>query len=219
MGVVPTSPSLTDRAAIDLTVPSSSADEASMPTSRVDAVRAVLVASAFGPVREAVAHCLRGAGVTAATCTPLVAVATVREQHDVVVVLVQPSGHDLPLLADAIRANPAATLIAAVGSEVSDPPVIAGFDFTVVRSLDQVLEHVAHVVHPQRAATRAMLSHRKLEILQLLARGSRPVEAAEKLDISLKTLNNHLGEVYRTLGTKNITQTVLTLLRRGVISL
>lgn len=48
-----------------------------------------------------------------------------------------------------------------------------------------------------------LLSQRQREICLLLARGSRTEEIAEKLYISLKTVENHRSQIYRKLGVKD----------------
>jgi DNA-binding CsgD family transcriptional regulator len=42
-------------------------------------------------------------------------------------------------------------------------------------------------------------------------------QAASQLGITSKTVNNHLGSVYRRLGVENLTQAVLRAIRFGLI--
>jgi DNA-binding NarL/FixJ family response regulator len=65
----------------------------------------------------------------------------------------------------------------------------------------------------------ANLTERELEILRLLAVGSRPGEVASKLFVSIKTVKNHLTSVYAKLGVQTGAQAVAEAYRRGLVSL
>ena len=64
-----------------------------------------------------------------------------------------------------------------------------------------------------------LLSAREAEVLQLIAEGSSPPEVASKLYISVKTVKNHLSNIYDKLDARDRTQAVLKGLRMGVIRL
>ena len=66
---------------------------------------------------------------------------------------------------------------------------------------------------------RAILSSRKIQIVQLIADGRTPSQVARHLNLSLKTINNHLTAVYRQLNTQNITQTLMHCVRTGLIAI
>ena len=65
----------------------------------------------------------------------------------------------------------------------------------------------------------ALLSAREVEVLQLIAEGSSPPEVASSLYISVKTVKNHLSNIYDKLDARDRTQAVLKGLRMGVIRL
>lgn len=62
------------------------------------------------------------------------------------------------------------------------------------------------------------LTERELEILRLLAEGSRPAEVAEKLFVSIKTVKNHLTSIYSKLGVETGAQAVAEAFRLGLVS-
>ena len=61
------------------------------------------------------------------------------------------------------------------------------------------------------------ITPRHAQILQYVADGLSVQEAAQRLGITPKTVNNHLGAVYRRLGVENLTQAVLQAIRTGLI--
>jgi two-component system response regulator DegU len=63
------------------------------------------------------------------------------------------------------------------------------------------------------------LSTREVEVLQLIAEGSSPPEVAAALFISVKTVKNHLSNIYEKLDARDRTQAVLRGLRIGIIRL
>jgi DNA-binding NarL/FixJ family response regulator len=77
-------------------------------------------------------------------------------------------------------------------------------------------------VDPARHSTEAAcaeLTGRQADILQRLADGARPKQVARDLDISERTVNNHLAAAYRNLGVNNRLEAVLEASRRGVVQL
>jgi two-component system response regulator DegU len=64
-----------------------------------------------------------------------------------------------------------------------------------------------------------VLSTREAEVLQLIAEGSSPPEVAAALFISVKTVKNHLSNIYEKLDARDRTQAVLKGLRIGIIRL
>jgi DNA-binding CsgD family transcriptional regulator len=64
-----------------------------------------------------------------------------------------------------------------------------------------------------------LLSERQVEILQAIAHGATTKQVARSLDITQKTVHNHLNAVYRRLGTQSLTHAVLSAMRLGIIAL
>lgn len=64
-----------------------------------------------------------------------------------------------------------------------------------------------------------LLSSRQVEILQMIADGLSTKQVARALDITQKTVHNHLNTVYRKLDTQSLTHAVLSAVRLGIIHL
>lgn len=62
------------------------------------------------------------------------------------------------------------------------------------------------------------LTDREQEILELLTRGARPADIADKLFLSIKTVKNHLTNVYEKLNVDTAAQAVAAAYRRGLVS-
>ncbi len=70
-----------------------------------------------------------------------------------------------------------------------------------------------------RGEAEALLSDRQIEILQAIADGSTTKQVARQLNITPKTVHNHLNAIYRRLDTQSLTHAVLSALRLGIIEL
>jgi DNA-binding NarL/FixJ family response regulator len=64
-----------------------------------------------------------------------------------------------------------------------------------------------------------LLSPREIDVLQALASGASTAEVASQLFISVKTVKNHLANIYEKMDARDRTQAVLQALRLGVIRL
>src|ERR1700744_41534 len=67
--------------------------------------------------------------------------------------------------------------------------------------------------------SRSQLSARELEILQLVARGMKNREIAEKLHISGFTVRNHVISLLEKLGTRDRTEATAVAIRQGLVRL
>jgi DNA-binding NarL/FixJ family response regulator len=72
---------------------------------------------------------------------------------------------------------------------------------------------------PEPAATFDQLSHREIEVLGLAARGLRNKAIAEKLNISIHTVEGHFNVIFAKLRVSSRTEAVIQGLSRGLISL
>lgn len=59
---------------------------------------------------------------------------------------------------------------------------------------------------------------REMEIIRLLAGGERPAAIARRLSLSLRTVRNHLANVYAKLGVQSAAQAVSEAYRRGYVA-
>lgn len=64
-----------------------------------------------------------------------------------------------------------------------------------------------------------LLTAREAEVLQLLADGCSNKALSEALDISIKTVKNHVSTILRKMGMKDRTQVVVEALKRGWVEL
>jgi two-component system, NarL family, response regulator DegU len=62
-----------------------------------------------------------------------------------------------------------------------------------------------------------VLSHREVEVLQLVALGASTAEVARRLFISAKTVKNHLSSIYEKVDARDRTQAVIAGLRLGLV--
>ena len=67
--------------------------------------------------------------------------------------------------------------------------------------------------------TKSILTKREKEVFNLLVTNKTTSEIAEKLEISEKTVRNHISNVMQKLGVKGRTGAIIELLKIGEISL
>jgi DNA-binding CsgD family transcriptional regulator len=85
-------------------------------------------------------------------------------------------------------------------------------------SADASIQEVLVALHKTTKSDRRLtITPRHAQILQYVAEGMSVHQAASQLGITSKTVNNHLGSVYRRLGVENLTQAVLRAIRFGLI--
>jgi len=78
-----------------------------------------------------------------------------------------------------------------------------------------IARQVMHLARPKTGTS--VLTDRELQILRLLATGARPVEVGSRLFVSIKTVKNHLTNIYAKLGVQTGTQAVAEAYRRGLV--
>ena len=66
---------------------------------------------------------------------------------------------------------------------------------------------------------KSILTNREKEVFLLLIKNNTTIEIAEKLNISEKTVRNHISNVIQKLGVKGRAQAVVELIRLGNITL
>lgn len=66
---------------------------------------------------------------------------------------------------------------------------------------------------------KSILTKREKEVFELLIQNKTTVEIAEKLNISEKTVRNHISNTMQKLGVKGRSSAVVELLKLGEISL
>jgi DNA-binding NarL/FixJ family response regulator len=76
---------------------------------------------------------------------------------------------------------------------------------------------IARIAQP--ALTNETLTERELEVLRLAARGLTNKQIGHDLDISDRTVQNHLANIYAKLGAASRTEAVTAALQRGLLRL
>jgi len=74
-----------------------------------------------------------------------------------------------------------------------------------------------HVMR-RASSSGSLLTERELEVLRLLAEGRRPVDIAQLLFVSVRTVRNHLANVYMKLGVRTAGQAVAEAFQRGLVT-
>ena len=82
-----------------------------------------------------------------------------------------------------------------------------------------IAAQMLEVIGTHRSTDGDLLSERQIEILRLVADGRNTTQIARQLQISPKTVANHLAAVYRRLDAQNLTQAILRAIRLGIINL
>lgn len=82
---------------------------------------------------------------------------------------------------------------------------------------DQAIHEVTDL--NTESAPGSLLSERQVEILQAIADGATTKQVARQLNITQKTVHNHLNAIYRRLDTQSLTHAVLSAVRLGIIEL
>jgi two-component system response regulator NreC len=82
----------------------------------------------------------------------------------------------------------------------------------------RIAKRVMNLAGSRNSTAHTRLTDRELEILRLLASGIRPAELAKQLFVSVKTIKNHLTNIYAKLGVQTGTQAVAEAFRRGLVS-
>lgn len=80
-----------------------------------------------------------------------------------------------------------------------------------------IARRVMTLARSRRSAASDSLTERELEVLNLLAEGAKPNEVAEAVFLSVKTVKNHLTNIYAKLGVSSAAQAVSEAYRRGLV--
>ena len=97
--------------------------------------------------------------------------------------------------------------------------VAAGRIYISPKITDQVLaEYVQQLTHPS-AGTESPLSGREREVLQLLAEGKSSRKIAERLHVSVTTVDTHRKHIMDKLGFRSIAELTKYAVREGLTSL
>ncbi len=86
------------------------------------------------------------------------------------------------------------------------------------KMIDEYKERLKHASSPEKVLEKKdELSSRQKEVLQLIAEGNSTREIAEKLFISIKTVETHRSQIMKKLDIKDIPGLVRYAMKRGII--
>ena len=71
----------------------------------------------------------------------------------------------------------------------------------------------------ERRQPLSKLTSRQVEVLRLVAEGHRTREIADKLSLSIKTIESHRGELMKRLGMHDVVSLVRYALRSGLVAI
>jgi DNA-binding CsgD family transcriptional regulator len=173
-----------------------------------------LVVGADSFVCEAVAHALEAPGSLFVAVSSTEADELIRKGGRHLIVLLGLGPETYPLI-EMTEFSDNLHFVIATSDELSKPLVVPTLDITRVNTFEDLLTYVDQVL----ARKTSILTERSKEILQRLAKGDSPSEAADFLGITVGTLSNQLSVIYRQMNVTNATQAVLAALRKGLIEL
>ena len=83
----------------------------------------------------------------------------------------------------------------------------------------KALDHFVNPVNKETTTKDQALTDREIEVLRLAAKGRRNKEIATELDLSVRTIQAHLGNIFNKLKVGSRTEAVIAGLKDGVLSL
>jgi len=139
----------------------------------------------------------------------------IRDRHPGTLVVILTMHDDTALVVNAVRAGAAAYLT-------------KGYDVEEVVQTVRALAEDGTLLSPQLAASMlhemasasdgAALTEPETDVLRLTAASHGTGEVAARLDVSVRTVRNHLSSIYRKLDDQDRTEAVVTGVRRGIIA-
>lgn len=84
---------------------------------------------------------------------------------------------------------------------------------------DHILQTLPALLRGETASTDARLSPRECEVLALVANGHSSREIAAGLGLSIRTVENHRGNIMRALGARNTADLTREAMRLGLVSI
>jgi DNA-binding NarL/FixJ family response regulator len=143
------------------------------------------------------------------------------EEIDAVVVVPNGNARSLGEGLALWRRKTPSLLIVGLSADRQQLAALAASVGTEIETATTVRECLAHLrrLGARLNGLEEPLTVRHLDILTRVGAGLSPTEVAADLRITMKTLNNHLGAIYRRLQVNNLTHAVLRANRLGLIEL
>ena len=90
-------------------------------------------------------------------------------------------------------------------------------DLVIKKNIRRLPEAIATAI--ERRQPLSKLTSRQVEVLRLVAEGHRTREIADKLSLSIKTIESHRGELMKRLGMHDVVSLVRYALRAGLVAI
>lgn len=91
--------------------------------------------------------------------------------------------------------------------------------FLSPRIADTVMKDYAHILEQDETAGISALSAREREVLQLIAEGLSTRQIAERIHVSVKTVETHRQQIMKKLNAKSVAELTKIALREGLTAL
>jgi DNA-binding NarL/FixJ family response regulator len=173
---------------------------------------------------ESIGHELTSSGMTVqrATADSRESLKTVLSgaKPDVVISDYSPSHFSACEIIDVLRYESPETPLIVVAESLTGLAAVsclrAGAEDIVIRKyLKRLPAAIAKAI--ERRSPLAKLTHRQIEVLRLVAEGHRTRDIADRLKLSVKTVESHRGEVMKRLGMHDVVSLVRYAMRVGLI--
>lgn len=119
------------------------------------------------------------------------------------------------------KVSPATPLIIVTGSLTGETTVAclrAGAeDVIIMENLNRLAASITQAVHLRRPLDK--LTPRQIEVLQMVAEGHRTREIATHLQLSVKTIESHRGEIMKRLAIHDVVGLVRYAMRVGLVAM
>lgn len=141
----------------------------------------------------------------------------IREQKMNVRVLMISAYDDIPFVQAAIKAGADGYII-----KTAEPKEIVDAIFRIHRGERVFSAEVLHSIEDQRILPgeldKTLLSVREKEVLSLMAGGFSNRQIASKLNLSERTVQNHIAHIFHRLGVGSRTEAVMKAISMGILS-
>ena len=123
---------------------------------------------------------------------------------------------------DVLRYNSPATPLIVVSESINGLSAVACLrngaeDLVIKKNIHRLPAAVTTAI--ERRQPLSKLTSRQVEVLRLVAEGHRTREIADKLSLSIKTIESHRGELMKRLGMHDVVSLVRYALRSGLVAI
>jgi DNA-binding NarL/FixJ family response regulator len=89
----------------------------------------------------------------------------------------------------------------------------------VIKEFSRLYKHIENLRPPTKKheAKLSLLSHREMEILELVSKSYTNADIGKKLFISEKTVKTHIKNIFEKLGVRNRVEATLVIVRSGLV--